>query len=35
MYKELNTTGSFWVSGSGNYWSYSTKMTETYKGEFF
>lgn len=35
MYKDLNTTGSFRVSGDGNYWSYDTKMTDTYKGEFF
>lgn len=35
MHTNLNTTGSFWMSGNGNYWSYNTKMTDTYKGEFF
>lgn len=35
MYTNLNTTGSFWRSDDGNYWSYSTKMTDCYKGEFF
>lgn len=35
MHTNLNTTGSFWMSDNGNYWSYNTKMTEYYKGEFF
>lgn len=35
MYTNLNTTGSFWMSDNGNYWSYNTKMTDYYKGEFF
>lgn len=35
MYTNLNTTGSFWMSDNGNYWSYNTKMTDTYKGELF
>lgn len=35
MHTNLNTTGSFWMSDNGNYWSYNTKMTDTYKGEFF
>lgn len=35
MHTNLNTTGSFWMSDNGNYWSYNTKMTETYKGEIF
>jgi hypothetical protein len=26
----LNTTGSFWLDNEGNYWSYSTQLTETY-----
>lgn len=35
MHTDLNTTGSFWMSDNGNYWSYNTKMTDSYKGEFF
>lgn len=35
MHARLNTTGSFWMSDNGNYWSYNTKMTDRYKGEFF
>lgn len=35
MHTELNSTGNFWRSDDGNYWSYSTKMTDYYKGEFF
>lgn len=35
MYTNLNSTGTFWRSGDGNFWSYRTKMTDTYKGEFF
>lgn len=35
MYTNLNSTGSFWKSDNGSYWSYSTKMTDYYKGEFF
>lgn len=35
MHIDLNTTGSFWMSDDGNYWSYNTKMTDYYKGEFF
>lgn len=35
MHTDLNTTGSFWMSSDGNYWSYNTKMTDSYKGEFF
>lgn len=35
MHTNLNSTGSFWMSDNGNYWSYNTKMTDTYKGEFF
>lgn len=35
MHANLNTTGSFWMSDNGNYWSYNTKMTDYYKGEFF
>lgn len=33
--QRLNSTGSFWIDNSGNYWSYSTKMTDNYKGEDF
>lgn len=32
---KLNSTGSFWMSDDGNYWSYGTKMTDYYKGETF
>lgn len=35
MHTNLNSTGSFWVSDNGNYWSYNTKMTDYYKGEMF
>ena len=35
MHTNLNSTGSFWMSDNGNYWSYNTKMSEYYKGEFF
>lgn len=35
MHTNLNTTGSFWMSNDGNYWSYNTKMTDYYKGEMF
>lgn len=35
MHTNLNSTGSFWRSDDGNYWSYNTKMTDYYKGEFF
>lgn len=35
MSANLNSTGSFWMSDNGNYWSYNTKMTDNYKGEFF
>ena len=35
MHTYLNSTGSFWLDENGNYWSYSTKMSEYYKGEFF
>lgn len=35
MHVNLNSTGSFWRSDNGNYWSYNTKMTDYYKGEFF
>lgn len=33
--KRLNSTGSFWLDDYGNYWSYSTKMTDTFNGEYF
>lgn len=35
MHTKLNSTGSFWMSDNGNYWSYHTKMTDYYKGEMF
>lgn len=35
MHTNLNSTGSFWMSDNGNYWSYNTKMTDYYKGEMF
>lgn len=35
MHTKLNSTGSFWMSDDGNYWSYNTKMTDYYKGEMF
>lgn len=31
----LNSTGSFCIDIYGNYWSYFTKMTDNYKGEYF
>lgn len=33
--QRLNSTGSFWIDDYGNYWSYSTKMTDTFNGEYF
>lgn len=33
--KSLNSTGSFWIDNSGNYWSYSTKMTDDFKDKYF
>lgn len=33
--KRLNSTGSFKLDDYGNYWSYSTKMTDTFNGEYF
>ena len=33
--QRLNSTGSFWIANYGNYYSYSTKMTDEYKGEYF
>lgn len=33
--QKLNSTGSFWIDNSGNYWSYSTKMTDYFNGEYF
>ena len=33
--QRLNSTGSFLIDNYGNYWSYSTKMTDEYKGEYF
>ena len=33
--KKLNSTGSFWLDDYGNYWSYSTKMSDTFNGEYF
>lgn len=33
--QRLNSTGSFRLDNYGNYWSYSTKMTDDYKGEYF
>lgn len=35
MHTNLNSTGSFWISDNGNYWSYSTKLTDYYKGKMF
>lgn len=31
----LNSTGSFWIDNYGNYWSYSTKMSDYFGGEYF
>jgi hypothetical protein len=28
----LNSTGSFWQDNNGDYWSYSTQLTGSYKG---
>lgn len=33
--QRLNGTDSFWIDDYGNYWSYSTKMTDTFNGEYF
>lgn len=33
--KRLNSTGSFWIDNYGNYWSYSTKMSDYFGGEYF
>lgn len=33
--QRLNSTGSFWLDNSGNYWSYSTKMTDNFNNEYF
>ena len=33
--QRLNSTGSFWLDNYGNYWSYSTKMTDYFGGEDF
>lgn len=33
--QRLNSTGSFWLDNYGNYWSYSTKMTDYFKNEYF
>lgn len=33
--QRLNSTGSFWIDNSGNYWSYSTKMSDYFKHEYF
>lgn len=33
--QRLNSTGSFLIDNYGNYWSYFTKMTDEYKGEYF
>lgn len=32
MTKNLNTTGSLWMSNDGNVFSYSTQLTGNYKG---
>ena len=31
----LNSTGSFWIDNCGCYWSYSTKMSDYFKYEYF
>lgn len=33
--RNINTTGSHWIDGNGNHWSYSTQLTGHYKGHFF
>lgn len=33
--QRLNSTGSFWIDDYGNYWSYSTKMSDYFNGEYF
>lgn len=33
--KRLNSTGSFWLDDYERYWSYSTKMTDYFKNEYF
>ena len=33
--QRLNSTGSFWLDDYGNYWSYSTKMSDDFSGEYF
>lgn len=33
--QRLNSTGSFWIDNSGNYWSYSTKMSDYFKHKYF
>lgn len=33
--QRLNSTGSFWIDNYGNYWSYSTKMSDYFKYEYF
>lgn len=33
--QRLNSTGSFWIDNCGNYWSYSTRMTDNFKGKYF
>lgn len=33
--QRLNSTGSFWLDNYGNYWSYSTKMSDYFNGEYF
>lgn len=33
--QRLNSTGSFWIDNLGNYWSYSTKMSDYFKHEYF
>lgn len=33
--QNLNSTGSFWIDDYGNYWSYFTKMTDYFDGEYF
>ena len=33
--QRLNSTGSFWIDNYGNYWSYSTKMSDYFKNEYF
>lgn len=33
--QRLNSTGSFWIDDYGCYWSYSTKMSDYFSGEYF